>query len=248
MTDTIPEDAPEAPRKGDRPRSPQLWIHRVISKYRHARFQLQHRPDDAFFELADAVVPTKLTLLGYDRLYVLWQAVSNLGTVPGAVAEIGTFRGGSAFFIASAFQTLTGQPVPMHVFDTFEGHPEAAVSPDDPFQTAGQFNRTSVERVGKLLSAFPDVQLHKGDITTLLPLPDESAYRLVHIDVDLYAPMLSCLEYFGARMSPGGVIVVDDYASTKCPGVPKAVGEYLTGRADFQVWDLRTEQLVLVKR
>lgn len=248
MTDTTTQEAPEAPRKGDRPRSPQLWIHRVIAKYRHARFQLPHRPDDAFFELADTVIPTKLTLLGYDRLYVLWQAVRNLTAVPGAVAEIGTFRGGSAFFIASAFQTLANEPVSMQVFDTFEGHPEAAVSEDDPFQTAGQFARTSMERVQKLLSAFPDVQVQKGDISALLPLPAESVYRLVHIDVDLYAPMLSCLEYFGARMSPGGVIVVDDYASTKCPGVPKAVSEYLAGRADFQVWDLRTEQLVLVKR
>jgi hypothetical protein len=248
MSDITPQELAEAPRKGDRPKSPQQWIHRVISKYRHAKFQLAYRPDDAFFELADAVIPSKLTLLGYDRLYVLWQTVRNVAAVPGAVAEIGTFRGGSAFFIASALQTVADQAVPIHVFDTFEGHPEAAISEDDPFQTAGQFARTSLERVQKLLSAFPEVHLHKGDITTQLPLPEETAYRLVHIDVDLYPPMLSCLEYFGARMSPGGIIVVDDYASLKCPGVAKAVSEYLEDSAAYQVWDLRTEQLVLVKR
>jgi hypothetical protein len=49
-------------------------------------------------------------------------------------------------------------------------------------------------------------------------------------------------------MSPGGVIVVDDYSSPRCPGVPKATVEYLQ-KTDvrFRVWDMRTEQLILVR-
>jgi hypothetical protein len=74
----------------------------------------------------------------------------------------------------------------------------------------------------------------------------ESKYRLVHIDTDLYQPTVACLDYFGDRMSPGGVIVIDDYASRKCPGVPKAVSEYMDRTDRFQTWDLRTEQLILI--
>ena len=62
------------------------------------------------------------------------------------------------------------------------------------------------------------------------------------------SPTLTCLEHFGARMSPGGVIVLDDYESMKCPGVPKATIEYLEQTHGFQAWDMRTEQLMLVKR
>jgi hypothetical protein len=55
----------------------------------------------------------KRTLLGYDRLYVLWQAARNAAAVPGSVAEIGSYRGGSAHFIAKSFITFTGREVPL---------------------------------------------------------------------------------------------------------------------------------------
>jgi cephalosporin hydroxylase len=99
-----------------------------IESYRKRGSQLAYRPRHAFFELADRVVSDERTLLRYDRLYVLWQAAANVKSVPGAVAEIGSYRGGSAFFIASAVIHHAGAEVPMHVFDTFEGHPADAIT------------------------------------------------------------------------------------------------------------------------
>ena len=209
--------------------------------------ELPYRATPEFFALADRVIAAQRTLLGYDALYVLWQAVRNAASVTGAVVEIGTFRGGSAYFLASAFSALSGVDIPMHACDTFEGHPAEAITDHDHHHKAGFFRETSVEDVRAYLAPF-GVRVHQGEITTTLPLLDETSYRLVHIDTDLYQPTLACLEYFGRRMSPHGVIVVDDYGAPKCPGVPRAVSEYL-GRADlFDVWDLRTEQVVLVKR
>jgi hypothetical protein len=249
MSDTDSEpDQPVAPGKEKRSRDPDRWIHRPMEKYRKGKHQLELRPSDEFFALADPVVQSKRTLLGYDRLYVFWQALRNLVDVPGAAAEIGSFRGGSAFFIASAFRRVMGEEVLMHVFDTFEGHPEQAITHNDPFHTPGQFAETSYDDVRAYLSPFERLQIHKGDVSASLPHIEESAYRLVHIDTDLYQPTRVCLDYFGERISPGGVIVIDDYASKKCPGVPKAVSEYLERTDRFQAWDMRTEQLMLVKR
>ena len=143
---------------------------------------------------------------------------------------------------------VTGEEVPLYVFDTFEGHPEEAISDHDPFQKAGQFGGAAFNRVTALLSRFQKVQIHKGDVSASLPQIGETMYRLVHIDTDLYQPTMTCLEYFGARLSPSGIIVLDDYDSSKCPGVRKAVVEYLERTDAFQVWDVRTEQLLLVKR
>jgi hypothetical protein len=209
---------------------------------------LPFRPTPEFLNLAEPVVRSERTLLGYDRLYVFWQAIRNLASVPGAVAEIGTYRGGSAYFIASAFAATTGGEVPLRVFDTFEGHPARAVSEHDPFHPAGKFKDNSYDDVREYLSPFSRVQIYRGDVLEALPRLDESAYRLVHVDTDLYQPTLACLDYFGPRLSSGGVFVIDDYASRKCPGVPKAVVEYLDRTTGFQVWDMRTEQLMLVKR
>lgn len=244
----VPEQSDSAvtPTKVKRPRDPEQWIHRPMERYRKGRHGLEFRPSAEFFELADAAVANKRTLLGYDRLYVFWQAIGNLAHVQGAAAEIGSYRGGSAFFIASAFRHVVGEEVPMHVFDTFEGHPEQAITENDPFHEAGQFNATSYDDVRDYLSPFTRLEVHKGDVSSALPHLPESKYRLVHIDTDLYQPTVACLDYFGDRMSPGGVIVIDDYASRKCPGVPKAVSEYMDRTDRFQTWDLRTEQLILI--
>jgi O-methyltransferase len=237
----------QAPRREKRPRDPEQWVHRSMGAYRNSAQSLEFRPGPAFFEIADPIVQSRRTLLGYDRLYVFWQAIRNVALVPGVAAEIGSYRGGSAYFLARAFERVTGAEVPMHVFDTFEGHPAGAITPHDPFHEPGQFGRTSYEDVKTYLSPFHQLQIHKGDVSGSLPGLAETAYRFVHIDTDLYQPTIVCLEYFVPRLSPGGVIIVDDYASGKCPGVAKAVVEYLEHADHLQVWDMRTEQLMLVK-
>lgn len=236
------------PEQDKNPRDPEKWFIRPIEKYRRGKFAFAFRPSPAFFEFADAVVRSRRTLLGYDRLYVFWQAIHNLVDVPGAVAEIGTYRGGSAYFIASVFAALENAEVPFHVFDTFEGHPEGGISEQDPSHRPGHFNKTSYDEVRAYLSPFARTQIHKGDVSTLLPGLEESKYRLVHIDTDLYLSTKACLEYFGPRLSASGVVVLDDYASRRCEGVRTALAEYLEQTEAFQVWDMRTEQLMLVKR
>ena len=241
-------DRPKRTREEKRPRDPVSWIRRAIEKYRRGTLALPLQPDEEFFVLADEVIRRKRTLLGYDRLYVLWQAVRNVAPVPGSAAEIGSYRGGSAHFIAKSFVNVTGHEVPMHVFDTFEGHPEGAVTAHDGFHSAGRFGGTNCEKVRALLAPFTQLTIHKGDVSASLPHLAESTYRLVHIDTDLYQPTVVCLDYFGDRMCRGGVIVVDDYGAPKCAGVATAVGEYLAQTDDFHVWDMRTDQLVLVRR
>jgi hypothetical protein len=236
------------PKKDKRSRDPEQWIHRPIEKYRKGKGSFLHRPGPEFFALADPVVQSQRTLLGYDRLYVFWQAIHNVASLAGEAAEIGAYRGGSAYFIASAWVAATGSEVPFHVFDTFEGHPAAAITDQDPFHTAGQFSGTSYDDVKAYLSPYSRLQIHRGDVLTQLPGLGETTYRLVHLDTDLYAPTKACLEYFGARMVPGGVFVLDDYASAKCPGVRAALAEFLEATDEYQAWDMRTEQLMLVHR
>ena len=242
------DDTPaETPKEARPPRDPRLWESRSSEKYWRTH-GMAFRPDPAFFDAAEPVVRERRTVMGYDKLYALWQAVRNTAKVPGAAAEIGTYRGGSAYFIASAYVALTGGEVPMHAFDTFEGHPAAAISEHDTFHTAGHFGGIKYKKVANYLSVFKQLQLHAGDVSASLSALPESAYRMVHIDTNLYKPTLDCLDYFGPRMSPGGVVVIDDYSSKNCPGVPKAAVEYLERTAvRFHVWDLRTEQLILIR-
>jgi cephalosporin hydroxylase len=218
---------------------------RSLHWYRENPQPFEFCPSADFFALADAVVQERRTLLKHERLYVLWQAVHNVAAVGGAAVEIGAYQGGSAFFIASTFIRAVGDEVPMHVFDTFRGHPAQSMTEHDPFQIPGDFSKTSYERVRTYLARFQRLRVHQGDILDLIPALDETTYRFVHIDTDLYQPTIACLRYFGTRTAAGGVIVVDDYGADKCPGVTRAVCEYLADTPGVHAWDTRTEQLLL---
>ncbi|HJQ75446.1 MAG TPA: TylF/MycF/NovP-related O-methyltransferase [Gaiellaceae bacterium] len=204
--------------------------------------------DPAFQEAFAAIKGHDTTRLTRERLATLWRAAANVVAVPGAAAEIGSFQGGSAYFIAASFRGLLGEELPLEVIDTFEGHPQDKLSElDSPKQTEQiPFMDTSYEHVRDYLSAFARVTVHKGEFSRVAPTLPERAYRFVHVDTDLYEPTADCLRYFVPRLSPGGVIVLDDYGKSSCPGVEQATQEFLAGKSGFQLWDSH-KQAVLVK-
>lgn len=203
--------------------------------------------DRRFLDLAQPLVASKRTMLGYDRLFTLWQAVGNTFHLDLPVVEIGTFRGGSAALLAGALRTFAGAERELHVVDTFEGHLDSTFSEHDPELQRGKFRRVSYEDVREYLAAFPSLHVHKGDAASVITQWPDRQYSLVHLDVDLYRPTLECLEYFGPRLAGGGIIVMDDYDAPTCPGVSQAAQEYLAHTPSFQRWTVAAEQAVLVK-
>jgi hypothetical protein len=208
--------------------------------------------DDAFVDSAQPLVDSRRTMLGYDRLFTLWQAARNVAPLGLPAVEVGTFRGGSAALVAQSLRLHAGQPVDVHVVDTFEGHLDATFTTHDPEQQRGKFKGVGVEDVRTFLAAWPGTHVYQGDGPTVVRGWPERQYGLVHLDVDLYQPILECLQYFAPRVASGGVIVVDDYEAPTCPGVAAAVREYLAGQAAvrdaFHSWRMQAEQLVLVRR
>ena len=204
--------------------------------------------EGVFIDMARPVVETRRTLLGYDRLYVLWQAARNSVHLDLPAVEIGTYRGGSACLIAQALRRFAGEEREFHAVDTFEGHPDSRFSAHDPERQRGKFRDTSYDDVRDYLAPFPRAQVHKGEAGELLRRWPDKRFSLVHLDVDLYEPTRECLEYFGPRLPQGGIIVVDDFGAPSCPGVAKAVREFLNHEPRYHQWNAAVEQLVLVGR
>lgn len=213
------------------------------------RSQRRDPADEASFAEAAALVRSHgRTLLGEDRLRVLWQAAHNSAHLGAAAAEVGSFRGGSAYFLAHAFRHFSGSEHEMRIFDTFEGHhPDHIDESKDTVHRAGMFRETSFEEVRAYLAPWSKLTVHKGDFETSMRTLPEMKFGFAHIDVDIYQTTLRCLSYFGARMPAGGVMVVDDYGAPKCPGVDEAVRDFLAKERSYQTWHFGTEQIVLVK-
>ena len=161
--------------------------------------------------------------------------------------EVGSYRGGSAAFLARA-RDAVGSNAALHVVDTFAGHPEAAVgSRDGEAHVPGHFGDTSFEEVRDYLSPFTGLELHRGSFAEVREALDGERFAFAHIDTDLYGPTIGVLDHLVTRMPAGGTIVVDDWASKKCPGVRAATDEFLAGRDDFVALSPMTEQLVLIR-
>jgi hypothetical protein len=222
-------------------------LKKVIGRLAQVGSAFDMSVDQRFLAVAQPLVSSRRTMLGYERLFTLWQAASNVAGLNLAAAEVGTYRGGSAALLAQAMRTFTGVDCELHVVDTFEGHLDSTFTEHDPEDQRGKFRGVTYEDVRDYLAAFPRLTVHQGDASSVVRAWPERRYALVHLDVDLYQPTLDCLEYFGPRLVEGGVIVMDDFGAPTCPGVRRAVQEYLGRSPVFHTWKLAAEQAVLVK-
>ncbi len=180
-----------------------------------------------------------------DRKFTLREFTRLVKEVPGAMAECGCYEGASAWFMANELPE-----VPLYLFDSFEGLSE----PDDKDKTIPEIDfswksgdLTSLEeKTMQTLRNFPNIFLFKGWIPERFSEVSDEMFRLVHIDVDLYQPTKDSLDFFYTRMSAGGVIVLDDYGSTICPGAYKAVNEFMHNKKEY-VLNLPTGQGAIIK-
>lgn len=171
-----------------------------------------------------------LTLLCPARLRQIVQHVEDVveRKVPGTIAEFGTYRGGAALLMAMTLHDrdhTLGREVT--VYDTFAGLPMPTEEDDGTPHKAGDF----AARATDLAVLFESIGLgHRlsmvaGDARETASGSGPIAFA--HVDLDLYDSTKAVLEVVVDRLSPGGVVVVDDYGRGSTPGVEKAVHEVL---------------------
>jgi len=160
----------------------------------------------------------------------LFKSVLN---VPGAIVDIGVGSGGSTFAWAKLCRIFKS---PKHVygFDTFCGFP--AVSLEDGGVTVKALGHYNFGRAAFIHAAASHnvglpITFIEGDIVQTLPTwlasrgPD-FRIALLNLDADLYAPTKAALTHLMPRMSPGGVVILDEYDVDGFPGEKRAVQEH----------------------
>lgn len=201
---------------------------------------------DVFSELAGRYVDEGVTLLHYDRLYTLFQSVRNSLAIGGDIVELGVYRGGGLKFIAEALGALGGEKKLLG-FDTFKGH-AVITGQDGKFHKEGMFSDTGgVEAVASYINDSR-VSLIEGDasVTFAEYAKRSSGVSLAHIDMDVYQPTADVLPLVFKLLAPRGMILVDDYGFTSCPGVKQAVDDFLKQNSATS-FHLMTGQMLIVK-
>lgn len=182
-------------------------------------------------------------LLGDLEAFELYQAVTKTQKLPGEIAEVGVFRGGSAKLIAET----SGKQI--HLFDTFEGLPDLTQE-DRPEQFQKGDYSISLESVEQYLQSYPNVTLYKGFFPATAGPVEDKRFSFVHLDVDLYRPTLESLAFFYPRMTKGGLIIGHDYRDIPRfhdSGVKKAFDEFFVDKPEVVIELLDGSQCLVVK-
>lgn len=142
-----------------------------------------------------------------------------------AVAEGGVFQGMFAAEINKYFPNRK-----LYLFDTFEGFDKRDVEVEikNNFSNVVEnyYSETTVETVMQKMQHPEQVVICKGYFPETIQGLEEQKYLFVNLDFDLYAPILSGLEYFYPRMADGGVMLIHDYFTEYYHGVKEAVDEF----------------------
>lgn len=166
------------------------------------------------------------TLVDVMRCWELWCLVEQAAKVPGAILEVGTWRGGTAGILGVRAKRL-GLTEPLYVCDTFAGVVKASAR--DGTYKGGEHADASADDVRRLLTQTLGLEAAQVLVGVF---PDETGVRipegplrLCHIDVDVYESARGVLAWAWPRLSGGGLVVFDDYGFSSCPGVTDLVNE-----------------------
>ena len=194
------------------------------------------------------------TMTSWERLWALVQAVRHVHArgVEGAFVECGVWRGGSSMAAALAFALAGDTGRDLYLFDTFAGM--SRPTGDDRRLDSGQeamdkwlrertaedsstWCHASLEDVkanlGRTRYPRERIRLIQGKVEDTLQvgthLPERIA--ILRLDTDWYESTKAELEQLFWRVTPGGVVIFDDYGHWA--GAKKAVDEFLAAQPPY---------------
>ena len=159
----------------------------------------------------------------YVRMRTLEALCRELDGIPGAVAELGVYRGGFARCINALLPDRT-----LYLFDTFKGF-DAAEAKGEAAGFVQAHRNTGIEKVMRLMPHPEKVIIRQGLFPASLG-GLEDRFALVSLDVDLEESTLAGLRWFYPRLNPGGFLMLHDYNSPRLPGVKRALRRYKAER------------------
>jgi hypothetical protein len=183
------------------------------------------------------------SLLSPDRCWILLHLMQHTLALPGHFAEFGVFRGGTALLAAKVLEAA-GENRELHLFDSFAGMP--VTSQGEAFKE-GDFGQTSEAAVRALLAPVrARVQFHMGYIPDTFRDIDLPQLAFAHVDVDLYQSVLDCVEFVYPRLTPGGILLFDDYGFPSCTRAREATDLAFSNRREKPIY-LPTGQAFVIK-
>ena len=188
------------------------------------------------------------------RVHVGLWAASCASRIDGDFVECGVNRG----FLSSAIMALldwdrTGKT--FFLLDTFTGIDERLVSPEEMSDgmlgrnaqhLSSGFYTTEVDTVRRNFAEWHNVKIVVGSIPDTLSDVTSSTIAFLHLDLNCSLPEVAAAEALWDRISPGGIILLDDYAYAGYRSQKLAMDRFAESRK-VSILSLPTGQGLIVK-
>ena len=197
--------------------------------------------EDPLYAEAFAVAQERTIMSEENRMNIFLLLRFFLDKIPfGHIVEYGSYRGGSAIFMAYLAQKLyPGMKV--FALDSFEGMPQTDKHVDA--HNAGDFSDVDLDQLRE------DVEQLKLDNLTFVKgyfedtnervMAEAGAISLAHIDCDIAPAVKFSYEGVKPYMVEGGYLVFDDATVSSCIGATEVVEDLLIRRDGLnseQIW------------
>ena len=225
MSDAAPPEKPY--RQGDM--ETLKFDHRRAAYWRsiHEILQMGYTPEELIHH-----APAFAGHMNLGRFLAIYEAYKIALPYAGHIAEAGIWMGSCTIFFAKLTRLFEPESLTLvHGFDWFKG--AHGTGSEAHLVQEGAYGEP-VERVRKLVSVqgLDDViRIHDIDLRTALPAFFEAhphlQFKLVFLDCGYYDVVRPCIEQFWPRMTPGGVLMLDNFNHETAPGEVQAVREIL---------------------
>ena len=175
------------------------------------------------------------TMTSLERMYALRDATQYIAKhkIPGDIVECGVWKGGSLMMCALTLVKIGDTGRNIYMYDTYTGMPEP--SRNDKWEGLERqclndckWTFASLEEVQKnmLATGYPqeNILFVKGKVEDTIPGTIPERISLLRIDTDWYESTYHQLLHLFPRLSPHGVIIVDDYGYWR--GAKEATDKY----------------------
>lgn len=188
------------------------------------------------------------------RVHVALWVARNAVRVPGDFVECGVNAG----FVSSAImQRLDWGRVAkrFYLIDTFSGPVVTQFTEKEVDLGRLQLAEnaiargayvTDLDRVRANYAEWPNVDVVQGVVPAVLPGLGIEKVAFLHLDMNCAYPERAALEHFWKLLSPGAMVLLDDYAYVGNDGLAQAIGE-AAASFDAEVLSLPTGQGLIIK-
>jgi len=180
------------------------------------------------------------TMIGRKRLDSLQQCLEQVVSqkIPGDFMECGVWRGGACIFMAGFLVAHGMTDRKVFVADSFDGLPESRMEADlaldlrkNHYPELAVDLKTVKENFSLYGLLLPNIEFLKGWFKDTLPHAPVDRLAVLRLDGDLYESTMDALTNLYDRVSPGGIVIVDDYVLPMCR---QALNDFFASR-DQQV-------------